>query len=63
MSATKLDPVLVIGGSGVVGSRAVKALRRLQPDLPITIAARDLGRAGALAAEIGGATTTVVERA
>ena len=60
MTATKLEPVLVIGGSGVVGSRAVKALRRLQPDLPITIAARDLGRAGALAAEIGGANTTTV---
>lgn len=61
MSTKKLEPVLVVGGSGVVGSRAVQALRRLQPDLPITIAARDLGRAGALAAEIGGADTTAID--
>jgi hypothetical protein len=45
--------VLVVGGSGVVGARALRALRQLQPDLPITIGARDLARAERLAREIG----------
>jgi hypothetical protein len=45
-----LAPVLILGGSGVVGTAAVAALRRLQPELPITIGARDLARATAVAA-------------
>ena len=32
-----MKPVLFIGGSGLVGSRAVRTLRQLQPDLPIAI--------------------------
>lgn len=54
------EPVLVIGGSGLVGSRMVRALRRLQPQLPIAIGARDLGRAQALAEEIGHARAVAV---
>ncbi|AKV00547.1 Saccharopine dehydrogenase [Labilithrix luteola] len=47
--ASTLKPVLVLGGSGFVGTRAIAALRRLQPDLPITIGARDLERASVVA--------------
>lgn len=61
MSANTIKPVLVIGGSGAVGSRAVKTLRRLQPDLPIMIAARNLGKADGLAKEIGNADTVKVD--
>ncbi len=55
MSPNPNKSVLIIGGSGVVGSRAARALRRLQPELPITLGARDLNRAQSLARELGGA--------
>jgi hypothetical protein len=61
MSAIDLDPVLVIGGSGVVGRRAVAALRHLQPELRIAVGGRDLGRAEAVAAEVGRASATAVD--
>jgi hypothetical protein len=53
--------VLIIGGSGIVGSQAARTLRRLHPDLPITIGGRDLSRAEAIAGEIGGATATRID--
>lgn len=53
MTTNTLNPVLIIGGSGVVGRRAVKALRRLQPTLPIWIGGRDRDKAAALAHEVG----------
>ncbi|MCP3102594.1 NAD(P)-dependent oxidoreductase [Myxococcus sp. K15C18031901] len=53
MSTNTLKPVLVIGGSGVVGRRAVKALRRLQPELPLWIGGRDTNKAATLAREVG----------
>ena len=52
--------VLLIGGSGVVGQRAARALRRLQPDLPMVIAGRDAGKAQSVATEVGGPTTSLV---
>ncbi|WP_245913746.1 hypothetical protein [Nannocystis exedens] len=51
------NPVLLLGGSGVVGSRVARTLRRLQPELPIVIAARNAEKAAAVAAKIGGPTT------
>lgn len=54
-------PVLIIGGSGVVGSLAAKTLRRLQPDLPITIGGRDLAKAEAVARSIDGADAAAVD--
>lgn len=54
--SSKFSPVLIIGGSGVVGSQAARAIRRLYPDLPLAIGGRDLGRARTVASEVGGAT-------
>ncbi|MFP2905442.1 NAD(P)-dependent oxidoreductase [Pyxidicoccus sp. 3LFB2] len=61
MSPSPHKPVLIIGGSGVVGSRASRALRRLQPGLPLTIGARDMNKAHALARELGGADTVRID--
>ncbi|MCP3136149.1 Rossmann-fold NAD(P)-binding domain-containing protein [Pyxidicoccus xibeiensis] len=61
MSANTQKPVLIIGGSGLVGSQAAKALRRLHPTLPITIGGRDVGKAGAVAKEVGGADAVRVD--
>ncbi|SDD39276.1 hypothetical protein SAMN05444679_11040 [Variovorax sp. CF079] len=58
-----MKPVLFIGGSGQVGSRAVRTLRQLQPGLPIAIGARDMDKAGALAREIGGAGAVMIDLA
>lgn len=52
MSSIK-HPVLIIGGSGVVGAQAAEAIRRLHPTLPLTIAGRDLARAQAVAEKLG----------
>ncbi|RXT22335.1 saccharopine dehydrogenase [Bosea sp. Tri-39] len=46
-------PVLIIGGSGVVGAQAATAIRRLHPGLPVTIAGRDLAKAQAVADRLG----------
>lgn len=46
-------PVLVIGGSGVVGAQAAAMIRRLHPGLPVTIAGRDLSKARAVADRLG----------
>lgn len=61
MSSNTQKPVLIIGGSGVVGSRAAKTLRRLQPALPITLGVRDVGRAQTLARELGGAEAVRID--
>lgn len=53
--SSKFSPVLIIGGSGVVGSQAAKAIRRLHPGLPLAIGGRDLSRAQAVADEVRGA--------
>ena len=47
------QPVLVIGGSGVVGAQAAAMIRRLHPNLPVTIAGRDLAKAQAVADKLG----------
>ncbi|NMO15374.1 NAD(P)-dependent oxidoreductase [Pyxidicoccus fallax] len=61
MSVHTKPSVLIIGGTGVVGSRAARALRRLQPDLPITLGARDQERANALARELGRADAARID--
>jgi hypothetical protein len=59
--AGQQDPVLFVGGSGVVGSRATKTLRRLEPELKLLIGARNLLKAEALALDVGGATALRVD--
>ncbi|QKR99874.1 hypothetical protein F9288_09660 [Sphingomonas sp. CL5.1] len=49
-------PVLLMGGYGVLGAELARTLRRRQPDLPLAIAGRTIGRAEALAVELGNAT-------
>ncbi|MBA2780793.1 NAD(P)-dependent oxidoreductase [Billgrantia kenyensis] len=61
MNASTLDPVLLIGGAGRVGSRAARSLRSMHPELPIAIAGRDLGKARQLASEIGHVSAVAVD--
>lgn len=61
MSVNAQRPVLIIGGSGLVGSQTAKELRRLHPTLPLTIGGRDLNRASAVAKEVGGADAVRVD--
>ncbi|RFA29293.1 saccharopine dehydrogenase [Alkalilimnicola ehrlichii] len=61
MYATPSPSVLIVGGSGIVGSQAAAALRRLQPELPITIGGRTLAKAEAIAEQLGNADATVVD--
>jgi hypothetical protein len=61
MLASTKDPVLIVGGSGVVGSLAARTLRRLEPHLPIAIGARNVDRAAAIAVEIGGARAVRID--
>jgi hypothetical protein len=63
MPTRSTEPVLIIGGSGVVGAQAAKALRRLHPGLPISIGGRDLAKAEAVAREIGHADAVAVDLA
>jgi hypothetical protein len=51
--ARTLSPVLLLGGTGKLGAATARTLRWLQPGLPITLVARDLEKAEALAKEIG----------
>ncbi|MFP2925869.1 NAD(P)-dependent oxidoreductase [Pyxidicoccus sp. 3LG] len=60
-SANTQKPVLIVGGSGLVGAQAAKALRRLHPKLPITLGGRDLAKADAVAKEVGGADAVRVD--
>jgi predicted dinucleotide-binding enzyme len=60
MDATFSGSVLLLGGSGLVGRRAARALRKLQPELPLVIAGRDAKKAARVATEVGGPTTSLV---
>lgn len=59
--SSSIAPVLIIGGSGIVGSAAARALRRLHPHLPIAIGGRNRAKAEAVAAAIGGAVATSID--
>ncbi|MEW9550189.1 hypothetical protein [Nonomuraea sp. NPDC050783] len=53
--------VLIMGGSGQVGAETAALLRRWHPELPLTIAGRDLGRAQRVADELGGANAVTID--
>lgn len=55
MSLLETKPVLIIGGSGIVGAKAAQTLRQLHPDLPIAIGGRDTNRAQNIAEVVGNA--------
>lgn len=53
LSQMSPSPVLLIGGSGVVGRWAARFLREAYPDLPLLIGGRDRAKADQVAADIG----------
>lgn len=53
--------VLILGGTGQAGSDTARQLRKRHPDLPITIAGRNLGRARKIADELGAATAATID--
>lgn len=50
------DPVLIVGGYGVVGLQLAQIIREAHPDLPLMLAGRTLEDAKAAAASLGNAT-------
>jgi len=58
-----LHPILLIGGSGVVGRWAARFLREAHPDVPLLIGGRDLARAEEAAAAIGKAEGVALDLA
>src|SRR5687768_683043 len=61
MAMAKHHPVLIVGGSGIVGSQAAQTLRRLHPELPIAIGGRDLERAKKTTRAVGNAEAIQVD--
>lgn len=57
----KKQGVLLVGGAGQIGGRVARILRRLQPDLPLVLGGRDLGKAAALAASLGHARAVQID--
>lgn len=56
-------PILLIGGSGVIGRSTARHLRAAYPDVPLLIGGRDLVKAKEAAAEIGGAEGVAIDLA
>ncbi|GHC23520.1 saccharopine dehydrogenase [Aidingimonas halophila] len=56
-----LDPILLIGGAGIVGRQAARFLRETHPGLPLLIGGRDLAKAQRAAADIGDAEGVTVD--
>ncbi|MBC7924003.1 MAG: NAD(P)-dependent oxidoreductase [Ferruginibacter sp.] len=50
-----LAPILLVGGSGIVGRHTAQYLRATSPDVPLLIGGRNLAKAKEVAAEIGNA--------
>lgn len=55
------DPILLIGGSGVIGRWTAKFLREAHPVTPLLIGGRDLAKARRAADEIGHAEGVVID--
>ena len=54
-------PILLIGGSGIVGRWTARLLRAAHSAAPLLIGGRDLSRARAAAAEVGAAEGVVID--
>ena len=57
------NPILLIGGSGVVGRHTARHLRAAHPDLPLLIGGRALAKARQAAGEIGNAKGVALDLA
>lgn len=55
------ESVLILGGTGQAGTGAAALLRRWHPELPLTIAGRDIDRARRVADELGAATAATID--
>ncbi|WP_460639942.1 hypothetical protein [Larkinella harenae] len=62
-SATRPDPILLIGGSGIVGRWTARLLRAAHPDVPLLIGGRNLAKAEETALEIGHAQAVSIDLA
>ena len=58
-----LAPILLIGGSGIVGRFAARYLRETHPGVPLLIGGRDLAKAEQAAAEVGNAEGVALDLA
>jgi hypothetical protein len=58
-----LDPILLIGGYGAIGTSTARTLRADHPDVPLLIGGRDRAKAARAAAEIGNAEGVVLNLA
>jgi len=57
------DPILLIGGAGIVGRQTARFLRTAHPDVPLLIGGRDRSKAERAAAEIGNAEAVTIDLA
>ncbi|MBC8068370.1 MAG: NAD(P)-dependent oxidoreductase [Deltaproteobacteria bacterium] len=57
------NPILLVGGSGVIGRSTVRSLRAAHANVPLLIGGRDLAKAQKYAAEIGNAEGVVPDLA
>lgn len=55
------NPILLMGGSGAIGSLTARALRDAHPGVPMLIGGRDSARVGKVAQEIGNAEGVVID--
>lgn len=58
-----VDPILLMGGSGAIGSHTAAALRAQHPDIALLIGGRDLAKAQQAAQRIGNAQAVVIDPA
>lgn len=54
-------PILLVGGSGIVGSWTARFLRAANPDLPLLIGGRDLAKAEEAAKKVGRAEGVAID--
>lgn len=59
----KINPVLLMGGSGAIGQHTARAIRAAHPTIPLLIGGRDLAKAEQSARQIGGAQGVKIDPA
>ena len=58
-----VNPILLVGGSGVVGQHTARALRKANPDVPLLIGGRDMDKARDVADQVGEAEGVAIDLA